>query len=104
MCVCVHSYRRFNHFDELSARFWGRSWPGSEDSLDNPAFTRSDELLHLRALDRTCCYHDDTLSVVSTYHGSGTQLNTIYPQGYSKICILLNKSWFTINIMAHEFQ
>ncbi|XP_051558736.1 uncharacterized protein si:ch211-14k19.8 [Myxocyprinus asiaticus] len=73
------SYRRFNHFDELSARFWGKSWPGSEDSLDNPAFTRSDELLHLRALDRTCCYHDDTLSVVSTYHGSGTQLNTIYP-------------------------
>ncbi|KAI7811368.1 mucin-2 [Triplophysa rosa] len=73
------SYRRFNHFDELSARFWGRSWPGSEDSLDNPAFTRSDEILHLRALDRTCCYHDDTLSVVSTYHGSGTHLNTIYP-------------------------
>ncbi|XP_067260408.1 uncharacterized protein si:ch211-14k19.8 isoform X1 [Chanodichthys erythropterus] len=75
------SYRRFNHFDELSARFWGRSWPGSDDSLDNPAFTRSDELLHLRALDRTCCYHDDTLSVVSTYHGSGTHLNTIYPHG-----------------------
>ncbi|XP_056590463.1 mucin-2 isoform X2 [Triplophysa dalaica] len=73
------SYRRFNHFDELSARFWGRSWPGSDDSLDNPAFTRSDEVLHLRALDRTCCYHDDTLSVVSTYHGSGTHLNTIYP-------------------------
>ncbi|KAA0722570.1 hypothetical protein E1301_Tti011945 [Triplophysa tibetana] len=73
------SYRRFNHFDELSARFWGRSWPGSDDSLDNPAFTRSDEILHLRALDRTCCYHDDTLSVVSTYHGSGTHLNTIYP-------------------------
>lgn len=73
------SYRRFNHFDELSARFWGRSWPGSEDSLDNPAFTRSDEILHLRALDRTCCYHDDTLSVVSTYHGSGPHLNTIYP-------------------------
>uniref|UniRef100_A0A8C1VIM5 Si:ch211-14k19.8 n=1 Tax=Cyprinus carpio TaxID=7962 RepID=A0A8C1VIM5_CYPCA len=75
------SYRRFNHFDELSARFWGRSWAGSQDSLDNPAFTRSDELLHLRALDRTCCYHDDTLSVVSTYHGSGTHLNTIYPHG-----------------------
>ncbi|XP_021326786.1 uncharacterized protein si:ch211-14k19.8 isoform X1 [Danio rerio] len=75
------SYRRFNHFDELSARFWGRSWPGSEDSLDNPGFTRSDELLHLRALDRTCCYHDDTLSVVSTYHGSGAHLNTVYPHG-----------------------
>ncbi|XP_056318579.1 mucin-5AC [Danio aesculapii] len=75
------SYCRFNHFDELSARFWGRSWPGSEDSLDNPGFTRSDELLHLRALDRTCCYHDDTLSVVSTYHGSRAHLNTVYPHG-----------------------
>ncbi|XP_030634896.1 mucin-17 [Chanos chanos] len=73
------SYRRFNHFDELSGRFWGRSRPGSEDSLDNPGFSRSDELLHLRALDRTCCYHDDTLSIVSTYQGSVTQLNTIYP-------------------------
>ncbi|XP_051993893.1 mucin-3A-like [Xyrauchen texanus] len=73
------SYHRFNHFDELSARFWGKSWPGSEDSLDKPVFTHTDELLHLRALDRTCCYHDDTLSVVSTYHGSGTHLNTVYP-------------------------
>ncbi|KAI1896106.1 hypothetical protein AGOR_G00091400 [Albula goreensis] len=72
------SYRRFNHFDELSGRFWLRSWPGSADSLDNPAFTRSDELLHLRALDRTCCYHDDTLSIASTYPGSGTHLNTVY--------------------------
>ncbi|XP_035390936.1 uncharacterized protein si:ch211-14k19.8 [Electrophorus electricus] len=74
------SYRRFNHFDELSARFWGRSWPGSEDSLDNPTFTRSDELLHMRALDRTCCYHDDTLSIASTYQGSTTHLSTIYPR------------------------
>ncbi|KAL7852934.1 hypothetical protein SRHO_G00187190 [Serrasalmus rhombeus] len=73
------SYRRFNHFDELSARFWGRSWPGSEDSLDNPAFTRSDELLHMRALDRTCCYHDDTLSIASTYQDSASHLNTVYP-------------------------
>ncbi|XP_066515990.1 serine-rich adhesin for platelets isoform X2 [Hoplias malabaricus] len=73
------SYRRFNHFDELSARFWGRSWPGSEDSLDNPAFTRSDELLHMRALDRTCCYHDDTLSLASTYQDSASHLNTVYP-------------------------
>ncbi|XP_036418528.1 mucin-2 [Colossoma macropomum] len=73
------SYRRFNHFDELSARFWGRSWPGSEDSLDNPAFTRSDEILHMRALDRTCCYHDDTLSIASTYQDSASHLNTVYP-------------------------
>ncbi|XP_022530631.2 mucin-2 isoform X1 [Astyanax mexicanus] len=73
------SYRRFNHFDELSARFWGRSWPGSEDSLDNPAFTRSDEILHMRALDHTCCYHDDTMSITSTYQGSVSHLNTVYP-------------------------
>ncbi|XP_054635239.1 interphotoreceptor matrix proteoglycan 2 isoform X2 [Dunckerocampus dactyliophorus] len=69
------SYRRFNHFDELSARFWQRS----ADSVDNPAFTRSDELLHLRALDRTCCYHDDTLSLASTCASHATRLNTIYP-------------------------
>lgn len=73
------SYRRFNHFDELSSRFWRRSWPGSEDSLDNTAFSRSDELLHMRALDRACCYHDDTLSIASTYPDSVTRLNTVYP-------------------------
>ncbi|XP_064178714.1 mucin-19 [Anguilla rostrata] len=75
------SYRRFNHFDELSSRFWLRSWPGSADSLENPAYSRSDELLHLRALDRTCCYHDDTLSIASTYPGSGTHVNTVYAHG-----------------------
>ncbi|KAM9314866.1 uncharacterized protein KZ484_024573 [Pholidichthys leucotaenia] len=73
------SYRRFNHFDELSGRFWLRSWAGSADSLDNPAFTRSDELLHLRALDRPCCYHDDTLSLPSTCPSHGARINTIYP-------------------------
>ncbi|KAG7315554.1 hypothetical protein KOW79_020420 [Hemibagrus wyckioides] len=73
------SYRRFNHFDELSARFWRRSWPGSRDSLDNTAFTRSDELLHMRAMDRACCYHDDTLSLASTYQDSVAHLNTVYP-------------------------
>ncbi|XP_071379495.1 mucin-12 isoform X2 [Centroberyx affinis] len=73
------SYRRFNHFDELSGRFWLRSWAGSADSLDNPAFTRSDELLHLRALDRPCCYHDDTLSLASTCPSHGTHINTVYP-------------------------
>ncbi|KAK5899263.1 hypothetical protein CesoFtcFv8_008759 [Champsocephalus esox] len=73
------SYRRFNHFDELSGRFWLRSWAGSADSLDNPAFTRSNELLHLRALDRPCCYHDDTLSLASTSASHGTRINTIYP-------------------------
>ncbi|XP_028317251.1 uncharacterized protein LOC114472247 isoform X2 [Gouania willdenowi] len=73
------SYHRFNHFDELSGRFWLRSWAESADSLDNPGFTRSDELLHLRALDRPCCYHDDTLSLPSTCASHGTRINTIYP-------------------------
>ncbi|XP_072240843.1 uncharacterized protein [Leuresthes tenuis] len=73
------SYRRFNHFDELSGRFWLRSWAGSADSLDNPAFMRSDDLLHLRALDRPCCYHDDTLSLASTCPSHGAHINTIYP-------------------------
>ncbi|XP_008402953.1 uncharacterized protein LOC103462142 isoform X2 [Poecilia reticulata] len=73
------SYRRFNHFDELSGRFWLRSWGGSADSLDNPAFMRSDELLHLQALDRPCCYHDDTLSLPSTCPSHGMRINTIYP-------------------------
>uniref|UniRef100_A0A8D3E2D1 CUB domain-containing protein n=1 Tax=Scophthalmus maximus TaxID=52904 RepID=A0A8D3E2D1_SCOMX len=85
--ICTHHpgqlpvcrYRRFNHFDELSGRFWLRSWAGSADSMDNPAFTRSDELLHLRALDRPCCYHDDTLSLASTSPSHGTHINTIYP-------------------------
>ncbi|XP_062393008.1 uncharacterized protein si:ch211-14k19.8 [Sardina pilchardus] len=76
------SYRRFNHFDELSARYWSRSLAESGDSLDNPAFSQSDELLHLRARQRTCCYHDDTLSVCSTWQGSAIQLNTIYGSQY----------------------
>ncbi|XP_061626281.1 mucin-2 [Phyllopteryx taeniolatus] len=81
------SYRRFNHFDELSSRFWLRSASaGSADSVDNPAFTRSDELLHMRALDRPCCYHDDTLSLASASASSActgrvVRLNTIYPDG-----------------------
>ncbi|KAJ0050787.1 hypothetical protein NL108_006148, partial [Boleophthalmus pectinirostris] len=73
------SYRRFNHFDELSGRFWLRSWAGSADSLDNPAFTRSTEILHLRALERPCCYHDDSLSLPSTCPSPGTHIRTIYP-------------------------
>ncbi|XP_077381034.1 uncharacterized protein LOC144020973 [Festucalex cinctus] len=81
------SYRRFNHFDELSSRFWPRSASAaSADSMDNPAFTRSDELLHMRALDRPCCYHDDTLSLASASAsassactGRAARLNTVYP-------------------------
>ncbi|XP_063050122.1 mucin-2 isoform X2 [Engraulis encrasicolus] len=72
------SYRRFNHFDELSARYWSRG--GSCDScLDNPAPScRSDQWLQLRAAQRSCCNHDDTLSLCS----SAAQLNTIYGSQY----------------------
>lgn len=90
MICCVCSYRRFNHFDELSGRFWLRSWAGSADSLDNPAFTRSDELLHLRALDRPCCYHDDTLSLASTCPSHGARINTIYPHRYTHPVLHMN--------------
>uniref|UniRef100_A0A3P9J732 EGF-like domain-containing protein n=1 Tax=Oryzias latipes TaxID=8090 RepID=A0A3P9J732_ORYLA len=73
------SYRRFNHFDELSGRFWLRSWAGSADSLDNLCFTHSDDVLHLRARDHPCCFHDDTLSLPSTCPSHGAHINTIYP-------------------------
>lgn len=96
MACCDCSYRKFNHFDELSGRFWLRSLPGSADSLDNPAFTRSDELLHLRALDRPCCYHDDTLSLASTCPSHGTHINTIYPHRYTHI----QYHTFTVNILG----
>lgn len=73
------SYRKFNHFDELSGRFWLRSWAGSADSMDNHAFSRSDEILQLRALERPCCYHDDSLSLPSTCPSPATHIRTIYP-------------------------
>lgn len=73
------SYRRFNHFDELSGHFWLRSWAGSADSMDNPVFSRSDEILQLRALERPCCYHDDSLSLPSTCPSPATHIRTIYP-------------------------
>ncbi|KAL4624475.1 hypothetical protein GN956_G17919 [Arapaima gigas] len=50
-----------------------------------------------RALDRTCCYHDDTLSVVSTFHGSGTHLNTIYAHGSQY-------NWDLSDVSVNEFM
>ncbi|NXN93309.1 IMPG2 protein, partial [Rhinopomastus cyanomelas] len=49
------SYRRFCRLDDVSGQYWSRSWPPSASSLDNPAFSTSEELLHLHALDRGCC-------------------------------------------------
>ncbi|NXE81682.1 IMPG2 protein, partial [Cochlearius cochlearius] len=49
------SYRRFCRLDDVSARYWSRSWLPSASSLDNPAFSNSEELLHLQILDNGCC-------------------------------------------------
>ncbi|NXK84217.1 IMPG2 protein, partial [Amazona guildingii] len=49
------SYRRFCRLDDVSAQYWSRSWLPSASSLDNPAFSASEELLHLQALDSGCC-------------------------------------------------
>ncbi|NWH91131.1 MEP1B protein, partial [Aegithalos caudatus] len=49
------SYRRFCRLDDVSAQYWSRSGLPSASSLDNPAFSNSEELLHLRVLDSGCC-------------------------------------------------
>ncbi|XP_053847677.1 nascent polypeptide-associated complex subunit alpha, muscle-specific form-like [Vidua macroura] len=49
------SYRRFCRLDDVSAQYWSRSGLPSASSLDNPAFSNSEELLHLQVLDGGCC-------------------------------------------------
>ncbi|NXN88041.1 IMPG2 protein, partial [Bombycilla garrulus] len=49
------SYRRFCRLDDVSAQYWSRSGLPSASSLDNPAFSNSEELLHLQVLDGSCC-------------------------------------------------
>ncbi|XP_053936079.1 nascent polypeptide-associated complex subunit alpha, muscle-specific form-like isoform X2 [Cuculus canorus] len=49
------SYRRFCRLDDVSAQYWSRSRLPSSSSLDNPAFSNSEELLHLQILDNGCC-------------------------------------------------
>ncbi|NXW01442.1 IMPG2 protein, partial [Fregetta grallaria] len=49
------SYRRFCRLDDVSGQYWSRSWLPSASSLDNPAFSNSEELLHLQILDNGCC-------------------------------------------------
>ena len=60
--LTARSYRRFCRPDEAAAPHWARSWPGSGSSLDNPAFSRSEELLHLHLPDDGCCCRRDPLS------------------------------------------
>ncbi|XP_078520930.1 uncharacterized protein LOC144785932 isoform X2 [Lissotriton helveticus] len=50
------SYRRFSRFDDISTRYWShsqsQSWLGASiSSLDNLAFSHSEEVLHLHALE-----------------------------------------------------
>ncbi|NXK91921.1 IMPG2 protein, partial [Formicarius rufipectus] len=49
------SYRRFCRLDDVSAQYWSHSGLPSASSLDNPAFSNSEELLHLQVLDRGLC-------------------------------------------------
>ncbi|NXO14952.1 IMPG2 protein, partial [Oriolus oriolus] len=54
------SYRRFCRLDDVSAQYWSRSGLPSASSLDNPAFSNSEELLHLQILDNGCCGCQDS--------------------------------------------
>ncbi|XP_069065789.1 mucin-2-like [Pleurodeles waltl] len=50
------SYRRFSRFDDISTRYWShsqsQSWLGASiSSLDNLAYSHSEEVLHLHALE-----------------------------------------------------
>ncbi|NXY26711.1 MEP1B protein, partial [Atrichornis clamosus] len=57
------SYRRFCRLDDVSAQYWSRSGLPSASSLDNPAFSNSEELLHLQILDNGCwtCQEDSAI-------------------------------------------
>ncbi|XP_065501306.1 uncharacterized protein LOC135994583 isoform X1 [Caloenas nicobarica] len=54
------SYRRFCRLDDVSARYWSRSGPPSATSLDNPAFSTSEELLHLHIWGSSCSCREDS--------------------------------------------
>ncbi|KAL8174947.1 UNVERIFIED_CONTAM: hypothetical protein K2H54_006856 [Gekko kuhli] len=49
------SYRRFCRLDDVSAHYWSEPWLASVNSLDNPAFSHSEELLHLQTLEPPRC-------------------------------------------------
>ncbi|NXO47863.1 IMPG2 protein, partial [Aramus guarauna] len=60
------SYRRFCRLDDVSAQYWSRSWLPSASSLDNPAFSNSEELLHLQILDNSCCSCQEDLGITDS--------------------------------------
>lgn len=55
------SYRRFCRLDDVSAHYWSEPWLASASSLDNPAFSNSEELLHLQILDTNCGCPDNCM-------------------------------------------
>ncbi|XP_068765065.1 nascent polypeptide-associated complex subunit alpha, muscle-specific form-like [Struthio camelus] len=60
------SYRRFCRLDDVSAQYWSQPWLASANSLDNPAFSNSEELLQLHILDSSCCScRDDAVAANS---------------------------------------
>nr|XP_014345406.1 PREDICTED: uncharacterized protein LOC102350191 [Latimeria chalumnae] len=67
------SYRRFNRFDDISARYWSQSWlASSANSLDNPAFSNSEELIHLQMLDDSYCSCQEESGTISNYSQRNT--------------------------------
>ncbi|NWR87914.1 IMPG2 protein, partial [Furnarius figulus] len=60
------SYRRFCRLDDVSAQYWSHSGLPSDSSLDNPAFSNSEELLHLQVLDNGFCSCQEDSGVPSS--------------------------------------
>ncbi|XP_051878382.1 uncharacterized protein si:ch211-14k19.8 [Pristis pectinata] len=66
------SYKRFSRFDDFSNQYRSESWLNfSVNSLDNPGFSNSDELIHLQILD-TSFYSCHEESVTGTYSSQRT--------------------------------
>ncbi|XP_078274511.1 uncharacterized protein vap [Rhinoraja longicauda] len=62
------SYKRFSRFDDFSNQYQSQSWLNfSVNSLDNPGFSNSDELIHLHILD-TSFYSCHEESETGTYN------------------------------------
>ncbi|TFK10462.1 histone deacetylase complex subunit SAP18 [Platysternon megacephalum] len=71
------SYRRFCRLDDVSAQYWSQSWLASANSLDNPAFSNSEELLHLQMLDNSCCSCKDDTMLTDSYKQRTTPVSTV---------------------------
>ncbi|CAM5087738.1 unnamed protein product [Natator depressus] len=71
------SYRRFCRLDDVSAQYWSQSWLASANSLDNPAFSNSEELLHLQMLDHSCCRCKDDTMIPDSYEEQTTPISTV---------------------------